>query len=566
MPHQSAPRPRTSPWWRHAAIYQIYIRSFADGNGDGVGDIAGVRARLPHLRDLGVDALWFNPWYVSPMADAGYDVADYRDIDPLFGTLAEAEELIGEAHGHGMRVVVDIVPNHCSDQHPWFRQALAAGPGSPERERFWFLPGRGAHGELAPNDWQSYFGGPAWTRVTEADGSPGPWYLHMFAPEQPDFNWEHPEVRAEFEDVLRFWLDRGVDGFRIDVAHGLAKKPGLPDVGEHPDPTDLPYQDVDAVHDVYRDWRKILDGYPGERVFIGEVWLPEAEQAARYLRSDELHSAFNFDYLCCPWDPGALREVVDATLASHATVGAPPTWVLSNHDTIRHVTRYGRADTSFDMGDKRLLDPSDPVLGRRRARAAALLSLALPGSVYVYQGDELALPEVQDLPDEVLQDPTFVRSGGRDRGRDGCRVPLPWDAAGPSLGFSTPPAAARPWLPQPEQWAALSAAAQHEDPYSVLSLYREALALRATGPALLPETLEWADAGHDALCFDRPGGFRSLTAFATPVRLPEGAEVILSSSPLETDPAGGKFLPPDTTAWLRLPTAGGGAPDGRTED
>ncbi|MFF1415610.1 glycoside hydrolase family 13 protein [Streptomyces sp. NPDC058289] len=553
------PPPAASPWWRHAAIYQIYIRSFADGNGDGTGDIAGVRARLPYLRQLGVDALWFNPWYVSPMADAGYDVADYRDIDPLFGTLAEAEALIAEAHGHELRVIVDLVPNHCSDQHPWFVGALAAGPGSAERERFWFLPGRGEHGELPPNDWHSYFGGPAWTRINEADGTQGPWYLHMFAPEQPDLNWEHPDVAAEFEDVLRFWLDRGVDGFRIDVAHGLAKKPGLPDVGENPDPTDLPYQDVDAVHAVYRDWRKILDTYPGDRVFIGEVWLPEAEQFARYLRHDELHSAFNFDYLCCPWDSGALRKVVDATLASHEPVGAPPTWVLSNHDTIRHVTRYGRADTSFDMGDKRLLDPSDDGLGRRRGRAAALVSLALPGGVYIYQGDELGLPEVQDLPDELLQDPTFVRSGGADRGRDGCRVPLPWEPCGPSLGFSAPavedapPESAAPWLPQPERWAALSAAAQQEDPYSVLTLYREALALRGAELARLPETLEWVDAGPDTLCFDRPGGFRCLTAFASPVPLPGGARVLLAGGPLDTGADGGPVLPRDTTVWLRMP-------------
>ncbi|MFJ8867004.1 glycoside hydrolase family 13 protein [Streptomyces sp. NPDC102473] len=538
----------TTHWWRHAAIYQIYVRSFADGDGDGTGDLAGVRSRLPYLRELGVDALWFNPWYTSPMADGGYDVADYRDIDPLFGTLAEAELLITEAHEHGLRVLIDLVPNHCSDQHVWFRDALAAGPGSPERERFWFVPGRGADGELPPNDWTSYFGGSAWTRVTEADGTAGPWYLHMFAPEQPDLNWEHPEVRAEFEDVLRFWLDRGVDGFRIDVAHGLAKKPGLPDVGPDPDVTDLPYQDCDAVHDIYRSWRKILDTYDGDRTFVGEVWLPTPEQSARYLRPDELHSAFNFDFLCCAWDADALRRVVEETFAGHAPVGAPPTWVLSNHDTIRHVTRYGREDTSFDMGDKRLLDPSDPVLGRRRARAAALLTLALPGGVYVYQGDELGLPEVQDLPDALLQDPTFVRSGGADRGRDGCRVPLPWSGSGASLGFSPEPATAAPWLPQPADWSALSVAAQESDPDSFLSLYRAALALRRERLAVLPESLTWVEAGPGTLCFDRDGGFRCVVnASETAVTLPEGADVLIASGPL----ADGE-LPPDTAVWLSL--------------
>jgi alpha-glucosidase len=534
-------------WWRHAAIYQIYVRSFADGNGDGVGDLAGVRDRLPYLRDLGVDALWFTPWYTSPMADGGYDVADYRAIDPMFGDLAEAEQLIAEAHEHGLRVLVDLVPNHCSDQHTWFQQALAAGPGSPERERFWFVPGRGADGELPPNDWQSYFGGRAWTRITEADGTPGPWYLHMFAPQQPDLNWEHAGVRAEFEDILHFWLKRGVDGFRIDVAHGLAKKDGLPDVGPAPDASDLPYQDRPAVHDIYRSWRRLLDTYDGERTFVGEVWLPTPEQFARYLRPDELHSAFNFDFLCSAWDADALREVVDTTIAAHEPIGAPPTWVLSNHDTIRHVTRYGREDTSFDMGDKRLSDPSDLVLGRRRARAAALLTLALPGGVYIYQGDELGLGEVQDLPDSVLQDPTFVRSSGADRGRDGCRIPLPWSPGSPSLGYSPAGAEAEPWLPQPREWASLSVETQLADPESALELYRAGLALRRGELTDLPETLTWVDAGPETLCFDRPGGFRCLVNFgATPLALPEDRAVLLASGPLS-----GRTLPSDTCVWLR---------------
>ncbi|WP_371477975.1 glycoside hydrolase family 13 protein [Kitasatospora sp. NBC_00315] len=541
----------TTAWWRHAAIYQIYVRSFADGNGDGVGDLAGVRDRLPYLRDLGADALWFNPWYLSPMADGGYDVADYRDIDPLFGTLAEAEQLITEAHGLGLRVIVDLVPNHCSDQHTWFRQALAAGPGSPERERFWFLPGRGEQGELPPNDWQSYFGGNAWTRITEADGTPGPWYLHMFAPEQPDLNWEHAEVRTEFESVLRFWLDRGVDGFRIDVAHGLAKKPGLPDVGADPDPTDLPYQDCDDVHDIYRSWRKISDSYDGERTFVGEVWLPTPAQFARYLRPDELHSAFNFEFLCCAWEADALRAVVDTTLAAHAPVGAPPTWVLSNHDTIRHVTRYGREDTSFDMGAKRLGDPSDQALGRRRARAAAMLTLALPGGVYVYQGDELGLPEVQEIPDHLIQDPTFVRSQGVDRGRDGCRVPLPWSREPGSLGFSPAGATGTPWLPQPAQWADLSVAAQLADPGSALTLYREALALRRERLTALTETLSWVEAGPGTLSFERDGGFCCLVNLSdAPVALPQDSVVLLSSSPLVVGSLGEHALPTDACVWF----------------
>jgi len=305
----------TAAWWRSAVIYQVYIRSFADGDGDGLGDIAGIRSRLPYLADLGVGAIWINPWYPSPMADAGYDVSDYRAVEPRFGTLADAEALIAEAHEHGLRVLLDIVPNHTSDQHPWFRAALAAAPGSRERDRYVFRRGRGADGELPPNDWKSAFGGSAWARVTE----PGEWYLHLFAPEQPDVNWEHPDVRAEFEATLRFWFDRGVDGFRIDVAHSLIKEEGLPDVGDlewrmarvevdgalvRPEWVPHPHWDRDEVHDVYRQWRAVADSYEDPRVFVAEAWVDEPERLARYVRADELHTAFNFSYLTARgWPP-----------------------------------------------------------------------------------------------------------------------------------------------------------------------------------------------------------------------------------------------------------------------
>jgi len=363
-------------WWRSAVIYQIYPRSFADGNGDGIGDLAGVRARLPYLAALGVDAIWFSPWYASPQADAGYDVSDYRAIDPVFGTLAEAENLIRHAHSLGIRIIVDVVPNHCSDAHPWFREALATGPGSTARDLFWFRRGRGTDGELPPNDWQSIFGGPAWTRATD-----GEWYLHLFAAEQPDLNWQHPKVREEFEDVLRFWFDRGADGVRIDSAALLMKDPELADFDHDHPPFPHPYTDRDEVHEVYRSWRAIADSYPEPRALIGEVWLPDPVRFAAYLRPDEIHTAFNFAFLGCPWDAAALRRVVDETLAVHAPVNAPATWVLSNHDVPRHVTRYGRADTSFNLAYRQLGAPTDPALGLRRARAAVLLSLALPGSV-----------------------------------------------------------------------------------------------------------------------------------------------------------------------------------------
>ncbi|MEU3533996.1 glycoside hydrolase family 13 protein [Streptomyces murinus] len=521
-------------WWRSAVIYQVYVRSFADGDGDGTGDLAGVRSRLPYLAELGVDALWFNPWYRSPMKDGGYDVADYRAIDPAFGTLAEAEKLIDEARSLGIRTIIDIVPNHVSDQHPWFRAALAAGPGSPERNLFHFRPGRGAHGELPPNDWPSQFAGstePVWTRLPDGD-----WYLHLFTPEQPDLNWAHPAVRQEHEDILRFWFDRGVAGVRIDSAALLAKDPGLPDLATRPEPH--PFVDRDELHDIYRSWRAVADAYGG--VFVGEVWLPDAERFARYLRPDELHTAFNFSFLSCPWHPGRLRAAIDTTLAEHAPVGAPATWVLCNHDVTRTITRYGREDTAFDFATKAFGTPTDPALGTRRARAAALLSLALPGSVYLYQGEELGLPEAE-IPVERIEDPMYHRSGGADPGRDGCRVPLPWAAGLPYAGFGS---RGEPWLPQPEDWPSYAADRQERDPDSMLTLYRRAIALR---PRLGTGPLTWLPAPDGVLAFSRAGGAICAVNFsATPADLPAHSELLLSSGPLDES---GR-LPQDTAVWL----------------
>ncbi|MFJ6939848.1 glycoside hydrolase family 13 protein [Streptomyces sp. NPDC101132] len=529
--------PENDPdWWRTAVIYQVYVRSFADGDGDGTGDLAGVRARLPYLAALGVDALWFTPWYLSPLADGGYDVADYRTIDPAFGTLAEAEKLIAEARALGIRTIVDIVPNHVSDRHPWFRAALAAGPGSPERELFHFRPGRGPDGGLPPGDWPSQFAGAGtWTRVPD-----GEWYLHLFTPQQPDLNWAHPAVRREHEDVLRFWFERGVAGVRIDSAALLAKDPALPDLAGRPagpwsGPEQHPYIDRDELHEVYRSWRAVADEYGG--VFVGEVWLPDTERFTRYLRPDELHTAFNFAFLACPWDAGRLRAAVDDTLAEHAPVGAPATWVLCNHDVTRTVTRYGRADTGFDFAAKAFGTPTDPVLGTRRARAAALLTLALPGSVYVYQGEELGLPEA-DVPLDRIQDPMHFRSGGRDPGRDGCRVPLPWTAE----PWRTP------WLPQPADWGAYAADRQEADPGSMLSLYRAALALRRGAGAFGAGELRWLPSPAGVLVFARPDGLVcAVNLSPEPYALPAHAELLLSSDPLD----GRSRLPQDTAAWLR---------------
>ena len=542
--------PSTDPWWRSAVIYQIYPRSFADSNGDGVGDLGGVRAHLDHLADLGIDAVWFNPWYASPQADAGYDVADYRAIDPVFGTLAEAEELIADAHARGIRIIVDVVPNHCSDAHPWFREAVATGPGSAARELFWFRPGRGEHGELPPNGWQSIFGGPAWTRTNNPDGTPGEWYLHLFAAEQPDLNWDNPKVREEFESVLRFWFDRGADGVRVDSAALLVKDRDLVDFDPDEPPVPHPYTDRDAVHEIYRSWRAIADGYPRPRALIGEVWLPDPDRFAAYLRPDEFHAAFNFAFLGCPWDATALRRVVDETLAMHAKVGAAASWVLSNHDVPRHVTRYGRADTSFSLDHRQLGTRTDRALGRRRARAALLLNLALPGSVYLYQGEELGLEEVEDIPDALRQDPMFRRTDGRNLGRDGCRVPIPWSGDAPPFGFSPPDATAAPWLPQPAAWRDRTVAAQTGQPDSMLELYRRALACRRRQPDLGDGPFAWLSAPESVLAFGRGRIACVVNLSQRPVD-PRAVEprltgaVVLASGPLDGD-----RLPPDTAVWM----------------
>jgi alpha-glucosidase len=527
-----------APWWRSAVIYQVYPRSFADSDGDGIGDLPGIRSRLPYLRDLGVDAVWISPFYPSPMADAGYDVSDYRDIEPIFGTLADADALLADAHAAGLKVVVDLVPNHTSDRHAWFRAALDAAPGSPERARYLFREGRGPDGAEPPNDWVSLFGGPAWTRVTEADGRPGQWYLHLFAPEQPDLDWTNPEVVEEFHAILRFWLDRGVDGFRIDVAHGLAKDPQMPDVGERweatgPAEAGHPMWDRDEVHDVYRGWRRVTDAYPGDRVFVGEVWVQTPERLARYLRPDELHTAFNFTYLLAPWDAKALHAAIDESIDALSAVGAPATWVLSNHDVVRHVTRYGGG-----------------ALGTRRARAATLLTLALPGGAYVYQGEELGLPEVEDLPPEVRQDPAFARTAGEDGLRDGCRVPIPWSGDAPPFGFG--PGSGQPWLPQPADWAALTVERQQTDPASMLALYRAALELRRDRPELGDGTMSWIETDGNLLAFRRDPGFVCVVNVGDePVALPDAVRdgaLLLSSDPLPADGS----LPGATSAWYAV--------------
>ena len=538
-----APDPR---WWRDAVIYQVYPRSFADGDGDGTGDIAGMRSRLGYLAALGVDAIWVTPWYASPLADGGYDVADYRAIDPAFGTLAEAEALITEARALGIRTIVDVVPNHVSDAHPWFRAALAAGPGSPERARFWFHPGKGPDGSQIPTNWRSDFAGTTWTRTTNPDGTPGEWYLHLFTPQQPDLNWNHPDVVAEHLDILRFWFDRGAAGIRIDSAALLVKDADLPEVPDEPGPGGHPHVDRDELHDIYRGWRGVADSYPDSRVLVGEVWLADRERFARYLRPDEMHTAFNFDFMSRPWQAAALRASIDSTLEAHLPSGAPPTWVLSNHDVTRPVTRYGRHDSSFAFAAKRFGIPTDLEVGRRRARAAALLVAALPGCWYVYQGEELGLPEVEDLPLDVLEDPMHFRSLGLDPGRDGCRVPLPWAGAEPPFGFSPPHASHQPWLPQPKDWESLTVEAQESNPASMLALYRAAVRVRRTEAGLGDGPMTWLDLGPEVLAFVRGDVICVVNLGADPIDLPAHTDVLLLSSPLDAG-----RLPRDCAGWLR---------------
>ena len=570
MAHIPSPNFADLDWWRHSVVYQIYPRSFHDGNGDGTGDLLGMSHALGYLAALGVDAVWVSPWYPSPLADGGYDVADYCDIDPRYGTLDDAALFVNEAHGLGLRVFIDLVPNHASSDHPLFQAALAAGPGSPEREMFIFREGRGPDGDEPPTNWGALFGGPAWERVIDADGNPEQWYCHMFAPEQPDWNWENPAVADMFDDVIRFWFDRGIDGIRIDVADSMAKDQTFPDTPVDPKTgygttqksIGAPYWDQPAVEQIHRRWRAIADSYAGShlgpRVFVSEAHMNPAERLVSYVAPGRLHTTFNFDHLWCEWTGPSQRAMIETILRVHAEVGAPPTWVIGNHDTTRVVTRYGKAETGWrfllggvhpDDGQKFAEHfaplPTDVALGRRRARAAALLEFALPGVAYIYQGEELALPEVEDLPAEALQDPSWERSGHTIRGRDGCRVPLPWSGEEPPYGFG--PGIGQPWLPQPADWADLTIAAQTGVPGSHLELYRAALAERHRNPALGDGTLTWDETGPNVLSFTRQPGFRCIVNYGDEVvPIPDNSWLILASGDVSAG------IPRDTAVWLSV--------------
>ena len=551
------PAHHNSEWWRSAVIYQIYPRSFADANGDGMGDLMGITSRLDSLAELGIDAIWLSPYMKSPQVDAGYDVSDYRDVDPLFGTLDDFDEMIARAHEFNIRVLVDLVPNHTSDQHFWFQAALKSLPCSPERSFYHFKDGQGKYGELPPNNWVSMFGGPAWTRSLNPDGAPGQWYLHLFDSSQPDLNWENPKVEEEFEEILRFWLDRGVDGFRVDQPHAMGKAEGLPD---HPDvdragagfiegEASPPMWFQESVHPIFRKWRAILDSYDGDRAMCGEAYVFPLSFMALWVRPDEFNQTFNFRFLDSEWKPEVLFNSINESFTAFDGVGAPSTWVLSNHDVIRHATRMGgltgRPTASNGIGPD---DPQPDIeLGLCRARGATLFTMALPGSMYLYQGEELGLPEHTTLEAKFRQDPTFARTNGERVGRDGCRVPLPWESGvGGANGFNT---TGKTWLPQPEIYAQYSRDLQEGVAGSTLELYKRALKLRSE-LKLGEGSFEWVPefVSPSSLGY-RNGDVLVVHNFGKDaIELPQG-ELLASSL---HGMINGQDLAADQTVWLRL--------------
>jgi alpha-glucosidase len=548
--HQAHPG---SQWWRSGVIYQIYPRSFADFNGDGIGDLKGITQKLKSLASLGVDAVWLSPFYSSPQKDAGYDVSNYVDVDPIFGTLGDFDDLLEKAHGLSIRVMIDLVPNHSSDQHQWFQKALAAEPGSPERAFYHFKDGKGENGELPPNNWVSMFGGPAWTRVIEKDGKPGQWYVHLFDSSQPDLNWANPAVQLEFEKILKFWLDRGVDGFRVDQPHAMAKAEGLPD---HPYVEEAgagfiegrenpPMWFQEEVHEIFRNWRKILESYPGDRAMCGEAYVYPLSLMAKWVRPDEFHQTFNFRFLDAGWDAKKLFDAINESFEAFDSVGAPSTWVLNNHDVIRHASRfggrYGRATASDGIGANQ--SQPDPELGLKIAKGATLFMLGLPGASYLYQGEELGLPEHTTLEDDYRQDPTFARTGGQRVGRDGCRIPLPWEQDGDSSGFSE---SGKSWLPQPPSYKHLARSFQEQDSESTLSFYKAAIQLRKH-LSLGEGSFGWL-AGHqgpNALGYENSGVQVIYNFGVEPIDL-SGLDVLISSEPLS-----GSQLEMNQCVWVK---------------
>jgi alpha-glucosidase len=513
------------PWWRGAVFYEIYVRSFADSNDDGIGDLPGITSKLDYLKDLGIDAIWITPFYPSPQKDHGYDVSDYFNVNPEYGTLADFSHLVAEAHRRRLKVLVDLVPNHTSDQHPWFQAALS-GPRDPHRARYYFADAK--PDGSPPNNWESAFGGPAWTK----DQRSGQWYLHLFAPEQPDLNWWNPAVPEEFERILKFWLDKGADGYRIDVASALFKRKDMADRPMIKDPSsgrlspDSKFMIIDQpqVHDVYRAWRRILNRYQPARVLVGEIFEPS--RLKRYILPDQLDMAFAL--VRAPWSASRWKDSIEVD--RHASPGpiAAPSWTQSNHDVVRHVTRLGGG-----------------VVGRARARAALLLLLGLPGQVFLYQGEELGLEEVV-VPEKKRQDPAWIRSKGKQVGRDGCRVPLPWHRGRPHAGFSS----AAPWLPMPAGWDRLAVDAQAGSTGSMLDFYRQVIALRRRWLDVLPDRLRWRPAPEGALLYQRGRLTVAVNFLGRPMAIPVPGRLLIASHPRIRHSEGTLTMAANSGAWL----------------
>ena len=513
------------PWWRGAVFYQIYIRSFADSNDDGIGDLPGIISRLKYLKRLGVDAIWITPFYPSPQKDHGYDVADYYDVNPEYGTLKDFDEVVSRAHALRLKVLVDLVPNHTSDQHPWFQAALKS-PDDPHRSLYYFADGK--PDGSPPNNWESAFGVPAWTK----DDRSGQWYMHLFAPEQPDLNWWNPKVPKEFEKILKFWLDHGADGYRIDVASALFKRKDLADRPTVKDPVtgqpklDATFKMIDQpeVHEVYRAWRRILNQYQPPRVLVGEIFEPRRQ--ARYILPDQLDMAFAM--VRARWNAALWKRSIEVDQRASPGPVAAPSWTQSNHDVVRHVTRLGGG-----------------FMGRARARAALLLLLGLPGQAFLYQGEELGLEEV-DVPPDQRQDPFFILSGGKEAGRDGCRVPMPWSRGLPNAGFST----VAPWLPTPPGWDRYAVDAQDGSAGSMLTFYRRVLALRRQLVGILPNQVRWCPAPQGVLVYEHGRLTVAVNFLGRPVELVSRGRLLIATHPLASHRKGRLILPANSGAWL----------------
>lgn len=514
-------------WWRQAVVYQIYPRTFNDSDGNGFGDLKGVTEKVGYLSELGIDAVWLSPFYPSKLYDGGYDVDDYRNVDPRIGTLNDFDLMVKALHAENIKVIVDIVPNHSSIHHEWFVEALNSPKGSAARDRYIFMDGDGNN---PPNNWPSHFGPTCWTQVPD-----GQWYLHLFAPEQPDFNWKNAEVRADFENTLRFWSDRGVDGFRVDVAHSLTKEISKP-FPEYPGylvehlPEDGSHQmfDRDELMDVYRSWRKVFNSYNPPKFAVAEANAPLSRRG-RYATEDTLGQAFNFEIMNTPWTAKDYKKTITDVLDFSEKAKSSSTWVLSNHDVVRHVSKFG-LPLKTDYNKWLLSNGTEPkcdlAKGLLIARAATLLILGLPGSTYLYQGEELGLPEVADLKPEQLADPIWLRTSGKEKGRDGCRVPIPWTEKDAYPNFK-----------------GLSAEQQEDQSESILNFYRKALWLRKD--VCKDETIEFVEVSAEVISFKRSGNWQVITNFgATPIELPAG-KVLISSAPIANN-----HLPTNATAWL----------------